>query len=131
MLYMFYAIFLFKSSQMMDSDTRRLHPRMTLISLGYFGDPAALDTQQLLDVAFARFKEWRLRHRIPCSQKRFNVSLIIKKVHGHYMTAKAYNGRVILEWLSDVMREVVEEGRLQDPRLPLLAVAMKLGVQYH
>ena len=123
--------FLFKSSQMMDSDTRRLQPRMTLISLGYFGDPAALDTQQLLDVAFARFKEWRLRHRIPCSQKRFNVSLIIKKVHGHYMTAKAYNGRVILEWLSDVMREVVEEGRLQDPRLPLLAVAMKLGVQYH
>ena len=41
------------------------------------------------------------------------------------MTAKAYNGRVILEWLSDVTREVVEEGQLQDPRLPLLAVAME------
>ena len=105
-------------------------PRMTLVSLGYFGDPATLDVQERLDVAFSRFKEWRCRHRIPCSQKRFNVSLIIKKVHGHYMTAKAYNGRVILEWLSDVTREVVEEGQLQDPRLPLLAVAMKLPQQY-
>ncbi|CAE7274851.1 unnamed protein product, partial [Symbiodinium sp. CCMP2456] len=104
--------------------------QMALVSLGYFGDPAILETQQLLDVAFSRFKEWRLRHRIPCSQKRFNVGLIIKKQHGHYMTAKAYNGRVILEWLSDVTREVVQEGRLQDPRLPLLAVAMKLREQY-
>lgn len=103
---------------------------MALVSLGYFGDPAILETQQLLDVAFSRFKEWRLRHRIPCSQKRFNVGLIIKKKHGHYMTAKAYNGRVILEWLSDVTREAVQEGRLQDPRLPLLAVAMKLREQY-
>ncbi|CAE7479305.1 unnamed protein product [Symbiodinium sp. CCMP2592] len=104
--------------------------RMTLVSLGYFGDPDALDLQQLLDAAFADFKAWKLQHRIPCSQKRFSVGLVIKKVHGHYMTAKAYNGRVILEWLADVTTKVLSDKKITDPRLPHLAVALKLGMQY-
>ena len=45
------------------------------------------------------------------------------------MTAKAYNGRVILEWLSETvyLASESEEFTALDPRTKLIATALKLG----
>ena len=103
---------------------------MTLIDLGHFGPRDATDPsnlKKLLQLAFESFKTWRKINGIPCSQKRFTPNLVIKAVHGHYMTAKAYSGRVILEWLATVSRDASSSGNYNDPRLPLQATALRLG----
>ena len=51
----------------------------------------------------------------------------MKAVHGHYCTCKAYNGRVMLEWLADVSREVSRSNTTDDPRIPLQAAALILA----
>ena len=108
---------------------------MTLIQLGHFGpgnveDPAVL--KQLLNAAFAAFKLWRRNNRVPCSQKRFTPGLCLKACHGAYMTAKAYNGRVITEWLAAVSSDAANSGLYGDQRLPLQAVALRLDrVRYY
>ena len=74
---------------------------MMLASIGQFGDPSQ-PLRDLLQTAFEQFKAWRKRYSMPCSQKRFTPNLVVKASHGHYCTAKAHNGRVLLEWLADV-----------------------------
>ena len=102
--------------------------RMTLVSMGYFGD-AKSPLRDLLQRAFEMFTAWRKQKGIPCSQKRFTPKLVVKAMHGHYMTAKAYNGRVLLEWLAEVSREVAaQDERKTDQRISLQAVALTLSV---
>ncbi len=49
---------------------------------------------------------------------------IVKKNDEILMTAKAYNNRVILEWLSHVLGEA--KAHLPDERVPIMHLAMKL-----
>ena len=55
--------------------------------------------------------------------------MVLKKAHGHYLTAKAYNGRVLLEWLADKCQSVAESDPELDARIPLQAVALILGLE--
>lgn len=116
---------------------------MTLLSLGLFGPPDS-ELKDLLHVAYLDFKKWKKQEKIACTQRRFKPSSVVKTNHGHYMSCKAYNGRVVLEWLRDATLRTCsknfQEGRPlgewlktnnqdvpQDERLPLQAVALTLG----
>ena len=103
-----------------------INPRITLLHLGVFGDPSTLPLKTLLSRAFEMFKRWRKQHRVPCSQKRFTPGLVIKKMHGAYLSAKAYNGRVILEWLAEISRDYAANNPA-DTHVSVQAAALKLG----
>ena len=53
------------------------------------------------------------------------VTKIVKQHNEILMTAKAYNNRVILEWLADVLREAHVQAA--DPRVRMMFLAMILG----
>lgn len=59
------------------------------------------DLPELLRLAFLDFTQWRKAHRIPCSQRKFKASSVDRLAHGAYLASKAYNARVLLEWLND------------------------------
>ena len=108
------------------SNAMGVHPRMMLLQLGVFGDPSTLPLKTLLSRAFEMFKTWRKQHKVPCSQKRFTPGLVIKKVHGCYLSAKAYNGRVILEWLAELSRDYAANNP-SNAHVSVQAAALKLG----
>ena len=101
--------------------------RQCLLQAGAFGDPATLSVQERLTVAFEKFKLWRKQHQIPCSQKRFTVSNLIKNVHGFYFTCKAYNGRIVLEFLAQECADFARANPNHSPELTLTSLAMLLS----
>ena len=99
-------------------------PRKALLDAGSFGNTDQ-SLPELLSFAFQEFKLWRKRNAVPCSQKRFQEGHIKKKVHGYYFTAKAYNGRIILDFLAERCLEVAQANP-GDAKLALVSVAMSL-----
>ena len=52
---------------------------------------------------------------------------VVKKSGDILMTAKAFNGRVISEWLGECLRQHAGAGAFADERIPLMAGAMILS----
>ena len=95
-----------------------------------FGQRNAQSLEDLLSVAYYDFKAWCKARKISCSQRPFTKRMVIKKAHGYYMSAKAYNGRIILSWLSERSCEVVAAGSCSDPMVITQAAALRLGLNY-
>ncbi|CAE7586479.1 unnamed protein product [Symbiodinium natans] len=96
-----------------------------LISAGVFGDPSTESLKDIMAKAFLNFKSWKRRVRIPCSQKAFAPGSLLKKQHGYYLTCKAYNGRVVLIWLTQLCADA-SRGAPADSVLPLHDRALPL-----
>lgn len=62
-----------------------------------------------------------------CSAVYAILAEVVKKDGQLLMTGKAYNNRVIAEWLHDVVRRVRRNSA--DPRMPVAYVCMMLGLQ--
>ena len=82
--------------------------RQTLVEMGILGDPSG-GLNACLERAYHDFKTWRRERKVPCSQRRFAERHLLKASHGYYFTAKAYNGRVVLEWLAGLCRKVASD----------------------
>ena len=54
------------------------------------------------------------------------ISKVLKKTGDVLFTGKAYNNRVVCEWLACRLRNVMDAGGYFDERLPLAARAMQL-----
>lgn len=72
-----------------------------------------------LSNAYDDFQAFTQTHKIAHSQKCFTPRLVVKKDGSLMMTAKAYNGRCILEWLHDAMRRAIANRSFSDERTPL------------
>ena len=57
-----------------------------------------------------------------------NTAKIFKKDGSIHFTLKAYNSRVVLQWLSSILPDVARDHADFDPRAPLIAAAMHLGL---
>ena len=101
------------------------YPREALIAAGTFGDPNVLSMKDLLARAFDGFSTWRRQNRIPCSQKPFAERHLVKLAHGFYFTAKAYNARIVLQWLAE-MCSIAAVGAPPGSKIPLHAQALNL-----
>ena len=103
--------------------------REALLAAGAFGDPTAMTRKELLENAYLQFKDWRRENRIPCSQRRFTEKALVKQCHGFYLTTKAYNARVVAQWLAYVLSVQSEMARdVSDSKLPVHALALLLGL---
>eukprot|EP00439_Symbiodinium_sp_Y106_P051170 s5247_g6.t2 len=80
-----------------------------LLREGHFGPCNGHDSMKpLLECAYSEFMQWRRANKIPCSQKSFALRHLLKKAHGYYLTTKAYNARVVMQWLSAKLQEVAQ-----------------------
>ena len=82
-----------------------------------------------LHKAFEDFKIWRKLNKVPCSQRVFREGHLLRASHGYYFTAKAYNGRVVLDWLSDLCRKAAIQAP-EDLKLQLHARALLLSLTH-
>ena len=111
-----------------------INPRLTLLEMNYFGGPPAVDinSQIHFDHADDHFRRWLKQNRITCSQPQFrpwmapglaflkawqgvgNISSqgwgdfcveVFKKDGSRLWTAKAWNGRIICQWLHECLRD--------------------------
>ena len=94
-----------------------------LMDAGVWGDPTTVSEDGLLDRAFDEFKMWRRANKVPCSQKRFRPAQLKKREHGYYFAAKAYNSRILLQWLSEKCNEAARAHPQSD--LGIHAVALQ------
>ena len=94
-----------------------------------FGPRNVQSLQELLNVAYHEFRAWCKAGKINCSQRPFTKRMVLKKMHGHYMACKAYNGRIILSWLSERSCEVVAAGTCTDPMVVTQAAALTLDFE--
>ena len=104
--------------------------REALLSAGVWGDPATRPLNDCLAQAFQEFKRWRRRHHIACSQRMFRERHLLKNSHGYYFTQKAYNARVVLQWLA----EACQTASANDPgsqKLALNAMALRLNCNFY
>ena len=100
--------------------------REALLSAGVWGDAATRPLNDCLAQAFQEFKRWRRQRHIACSQRMFRERHLLKSSHGYYLTLKAYNARVVLQWLA----EACQTASANDPgsqKLALNAMALKLN----
>ena len=111
------------------SVTSMLHCRMSLVNVGAFASPAHKTLAELLLLAYHEFRLWCRSMRVACSQRPFTPKLVIKKVHGHYMSCKAYNGRVVLSWLAQKSSEIVASG-CTDRKVLLQTAALTPGSKH-
>lgn len=97
-----------------------------LLRCGYFGSEAGIPVSIKLARAYQQFKQWTSANKIDCSQPPFTEKMLFKKNADILFTAKAYNSRVILEWLSrEVYTASTADGASSfDPRFPLIAAAL-------
>ncbi|CAK9060971.1 unnamed protein product [Durusdinium trenchii] len=80
--------------------------------------------REQLESAYDDFKSFTKAKKISHSQKMFTPRLVVKKDGQLLMTGKAYNNRVIAEWLHDVVQRA--RGSSTDPRMPLAYLCMIL-----
>ncbi|CAE7784621.1 unnamed protein product, partial [Symbiodinium sp. CCMP2456] len=82
---------------------------------GIFGDPELAIKDRLV-----------LAYRASCLGRLmlWLLSGVLKKNGDVLLTAKAYNNRIILEWLASELRKAVDAGNWKDKRLPLAARAL-------
>ena len=103
-----------------------LHPREVLLREGHFGPCNGHDSMKpLLECAYSEFMQWRRANKIPCSQKSFALRHLLKKAHGYYLTTKAYNARVVMQWLSAKLQEVAQHAAAS-PSIKLHCTALLL-----
>ncbi|OLP87280.1 hypothetical protein AK812_SmicGene31512 [Symbiodinium microadriaticum] len=97
----------------------------TLAKAGWYGDPSQ-GLEKLFATAYADFKAWLKETKIYSSQRRFKYGLVMKKRDGGLrapsMNCKAWNGRIVLEYLASVRARAAAFPT--DPKIPLQAVAM-------
>lgn len=98
-----------------------------LLQGGYFGAEAGIALNVKLSRAYRSFKQFCSRNRIECSQPEFTSRMIYKTDGDIALTAKAYNGRVILEWLSETVYLACQDDTFVacDPRAFLIAAALR------
>ena len=99
--------------------------RWALVQAREFGDPDLKSLTELMANAFEQFKIWRRQKRVACSQKRFTEGMLFKQKHGYYLQCKAFNGRVVLQWLAECCKARVDAGTAT-PVLTLNALALCL-----
>ncbi|CAE7710478.1 unc-89 [Symbiodinium sp. CCMP2592] len=81
-----------------------------LLREGHFGpynDPD--DLKALLETAYGEFQVWRRANKIACSQRSFAPRHLKKRVHGYYLTTKAYNARIVMLWLASKLQDVARQ----------------------
>lgn len=102
-----------------------------LLRFGWFGGDESTTGMKLARV-YKRFKEWTAEHKIECSQPPFSEKMIFKKNSDVLFTAKAYNGRIILEWLThEVYAASTSEGAAEfDSRFHLIAAALRFMARF-
>ena len=103
--------------------------RMSLVENGVFGNPNDKTLAELLLVAYHQFRLWCRSMRVACSQRPFTPKLVIKKVHGHYMSCKAHNGRIVLSWLAQKSSETMASG-CTDSKVVLQTAALTPGSKH-
>ena len=96
---------------------------MRLLQHGVWGPYVEDNLKALLLAAFRDFRGWTRAQRISCSQRPFRPRLVLKQWHGHYMSCKAWNGRVVLQWLAQ--RSMEAAAGSTDACLLTQAAAMK------
>ncbi|CAE7033206.1 unnamed protein product, partial [Symbiodinium sp. KB8] len=80
-----------------------------LLREGHFGPYNGRESMKaLLETAYTEFQQWRKANKIACSQRSFAPRHLLKQVHGYYLTAKAYNGRIVMQWLSSKLQDVAQ-----------------------
>ena len=86
------------------------HPREALLREGHFGPyNGSDDLKALLETAYCEFQVWRRANKVACSQRSFAPRYLMKKVHGYYLTTKAYNARIVMLWLSSKLQDVAQQ----------------------
>ena len=102
------------------------HPREALLREGHFGPYNGRESMKaLLETAYTEFQQWRKANKIACSQRSFAPRHLLKQVHGYYLTAKAYNGRIVMQWLSSKLQDVAQHAAAT-PSIRLHATALQL-----
>ena len=104
--------------------------RKTLLDNDCFGLNSQLELRQLLGLAYTDFRNWCKVNRVRSSQRRFTPKLLLKKMHGAYLSCKAHNGRVVLQWLAERSTEFARNGS-GDARMATQAVALCPGFDHH
>ncbi|CAL1151269.1 unnamed protein product [Cladocopium goreaui] len=97
---------------------------MAMCVENYFGETPDLQSQ--LDLAYESFKRFCKAEKNHCSQPPFKVRHVVKKPDRIMLTSKAYNGRVLVEWISRCSSDFAKQ-RPHDQRLCLLASCAFLG----
>ena len=90
-------------------------------------DPAAWNV--VLSRAYDDFCLWRRQHKISCSQKRFKYRLLFRDEYGFFLNCKAFNGRLVCEWLLSKLLEIKAAppaGVILDDRFDLCEAALTL-----
>ena len=101
-----------------------------------FGQAGAADQdaggwKHALNTAFEDFKGWLKATKIRSSQKPFRLKMLVRDGYGFYLNAKAYNARVIAEWLLQKIVSVkLQPGpnQIPDDRMELCEIAMTLVI---
>ena len=101
-----------------------------------FGQAGAADQdaggwKHALNTAFEDFKRWLKATKIRSSQKPFRLKMLVRDGYGFYLNAKAYNARVIAEWLLQKIVSVkLQPGpnQIPDDRMELCEIAMTLVI---
>ena len=108
-------------------------PRAMLYEMNVFGpfiDEDKKNCKGIGNAAFDDFTTWRKSHKIQCSAKRTSFWKVYRQTYGAFLNSKAYNARILTEWLLDLVIRVRALPQPQwnlDPRLPLCEAALKLG----
>ena len=99
--------------------------RWALVRAGEWGDPDTKTLKDVMAIAFEDFRAWRRQRGVSRSQKRFTEAMLYKPKHGYYLQAKAFNGRIVLQFLCEKCRSRVETGNAS-PAMTLSALALRL-----
>ncbi|CAE7611107.1 PLCXD2 [Symbiodinium sp. CCMP2592] len=95
-----------------------------LLREGHFGPyNGPGDMKQLLESAYREFQVWRRANNVQCSQRSFAPRHLLKKVHGYYLTTKAYNARIVMLWLASKLQDVAQHAAAT-PSIRLHAMAL-------
>ena len=94
-----------------------------LLDDGQFGD-VSQGYANALGIAWENFKDWCKAYKVPNSQKRFTPGQLLRDGYGFFLNAKAFNGRLIVQWLSDF----AVGHQTADPRHEMVVVTLILGL---
>ncbi|CAL1144977.1 unnamed protein product, partial [Cladocopium goreaui] len=98
-----------------------------LVQGGWFGNEPGINSHVKLARAHRDFKAFISKNKIQCSQPDFTPKMIYKKGGIISLTAKAYNGRVILAWLDETVYLASQDQQFAnlDERTLMIAAALR------
>lgn len=82
---------------------------LLLCDLCFFGCSETLTLRQRLATAYRDFRQWCSENKVQCGQPLFREGMVWNQSYGAYFTAKGYNNRCILAWLSDCLAIAVKK----------------------